>query len=65
VEKGVQSGGKNYLADILEPLVALLSTTMFQGKPWTFQQDSAPAHMAKVFQKWLKTNTPDFISKPE
>ncbi|QQP41523.1 Uncharacterized protein FKW44_015926 [Caligus rogercresseyi] len=30
------------------------------GTPYTFQQDSAPAHKAKLVQSWLKKNVPKF-----
>jgi transposase len=65
VQKGVKVAAKNYLEDVLEPVVKPLNTTLFGGQPWTFQQDSAPAHKAKVVQAWLKTNTPDFIATTE
>jgi inhibitor of nuclear factor kappa-B kinase subunit alpha len=34
----------------------------FQWGAWTFQQDSAPAHKAKIVQKWLQDHVPDFIA---
>ncbi|QQP35727.1 Transposable element tcb1 transposase [Caligus rogercresseyi] len=30
------------------------------GPPYTFQQDSTPAHKAKLVQSWLKKNVPNF-----
>ncbi|QQP54783.1 Transposable element tcb1 transposase [Caligus rogercresseyi] len=30
------------------------------GTLYTFQQDSAPAHKAKLVQSWLKKNMPNF-----
>ncbi|QQP55252.1 Transposable element tcb1 transposase [Caligus rogercresseyi] len=30
------------------------------GTPYTLQQDSAPAHTAKLVQSWLKKNVPNF-----
>lgn len=65
VEKGVKVCAKNYLEDVLEPVVKPLNTTLFQDQPWTFQRDSAPAHKAKIVQNWLKNNIPDFISTEE
>jgi hypothetical protein len=62
VQKGVKVKSKNYLCDVLEPVVAPLNTTLFEDRPWTFQQDSAPAHKAKIVQRWLESNTPDFIA---
>jgi hypothetical protein len=30
-----------------------LNTNVFNGQKWVYQQDSAPAHMAKMTQEWL------------
>ena len=32
---------------------------------FTFQQDGAPAHTARLAQEWLSVNCPDFIAKDE
>lgn len=61
-EKGVKTSAKVYQTTVLEDVVKPLNQTMFANKPWTFQQDSAPAHKAKTTQQWLKNNVPDFIS---
>lgn len=61
-EKGVKTAAKNYQRDILNNVVKPLNETMFKNQPWTFQQDSAPAHKAKTTQEWLKNHLPDFIS---
>ncbi|KAI6650052.1 hypothetical protein LOD99_10524 [Oopsacas minuta] len=50
---------------ILNPIVRGLGKTMFNNRPFLFQQDGAPAHTAKVNQQWLRNNIPDFISKEE
>jgi len=34
-------------------------------RPFTFQQDGAPAHTANSTQQWLKQHFPDFIKKDE
>lgn len=65
VPQGVKVRAKNYLESVLEPIVKPLGMSLFNGKHWTFQQDSAPAHGAKIIQTWLKNNIPDFISKEE
>ena len=49
----------------LNPIVRGLGKTMFNYRPFLFQQDGAPAHTAKVNQEWLRKNIPDFISKEE
>ncbi|KAI6651279.1 hypothetical protein LOD99_5427 [Oopsacas minuta] len=38
---------------------------MFNGEPFIFQQDGAPAHTANSTQTWLKHNFPGFIQKTE
>jgi len=42
-----------------------LTTRLFNDGHWTFQQDSAPAHKAKVVQKWFREKIPDFIARDE
>lgn len=42
-----------------------LKVNLFIGDYWTLQQDSAPAHMAKRTQWWLKENLPDFIQNKD
>lgn len=61
-EKGVKTSAKVYQSDVLEKVVKPLNSTLFKNEPWTFQQDSAPAHKAKTTQDWLKNNLPNFIS---
>src|SRR5277367_842488 len=65
VPQGVKVKAKNYLEDVLELVVKPLNTSLFDGKSWTFQQDSVPSHKAKVVQGWLRQNGPDFISTEE
>ena len=40
-ENGVKTAAKNYQRDILTNVVKTLNQTMFQNKPWIFQQDCA------------------------
>ncbi|KAL4132026.1 hypothetical protein QTP88_009247 [Uroleucon formosanum] len=53
-EQGVKARAINYQNYILEKVVKPLKDTLFVGKNWTFQQDSAPAHKAKTTQRWLE-----------
>jgi len=47
---------------MLDDVVQPLGDTLFNGvENWCFQQDSAPAHKAKLSQDWLIENKPDFI----
>ena len=41
------------------------ATSHFVTDPWTFQQDSAPAHRAKTTITWLEENVPAFITPSE
>jgi inhibitor of nuclear factor kappa-B kinase subunit alpha len=36
--------------------------TFFSGQEWVFQQDSAPAHKAKMTREWLQRNLLALIS---
>jgi hypothetical protein len=65
VDSGVKINSQNYLNDVLIKEVLPWSQSHFGTKPWTFQQDSAPAHKAKIVQGWCKNNFPDFISTQE
>lgn len=60
-QQGVKTRANNYQEDILEHVVKPLSDTLFAGKHWVFQQDSAPAHKARTTQQWLEENVPEFI----
>ena len=60
-EKGVKTGARVYQECVLEGVVKHLNTTVFSGQKWVFQQDSAPAHKAKMTQEWLWRNVDTFI----
>ena len=64
-EQGVKTSAKVYQATVSEAVVKPLNNSLFQNQPWTFQQDSAPAHKAKTSQAWLRYNLPAFISSEE
>jgi inhibitor of nuclear factor kappa-B kinase subunit alpha len=61
-KKGVQTGARVYQEDMLQGVVKPLNTTVFSGQKWVFQQDSAPAHKAKITQEWPWRKVPAFIS---
>lgn len=46
---------------MLEDVVRSLTRKLFDKGPWIFQKDSASAYKAKLMQKWLEDNVPDFI----
>jgi len=60
-EAGVKTTAAVYQT-MLEKVIPRISLKVFEGKPWIFQQDSAPAHKAKTTQQWLATNVPRFIA---
>lgn len=64
-EQGVKTSAKVYQETVLEAVVKPLNHSLFQNQPWTFQQDSAPAHKAKTTQNWLRNNLPAFICSEE
>jgi inhibitor of nuclear factor kappa-B kinase subunit alpha len=65
VDLGVKVNQENYRNNILRVVVEPWAMEHFGNQPWTFQQDSAPAHRAKSVQEWCRTQLPDFITSTE
>uniref|UniRef100_A0A7I4YC47 DDE_3 domain-containing protein n=1 Tax=Haemonchus contortus TaxID=6289 RepID=A0A7I4YC47_HAECO len=65
VDPGVKIDKVHYLNTILKNAPLTWANTHFNGRPWTFQQGSAPAHKAKISQAWCKSELSDFISAEE
>lgn len=65
VKRGVKVNGNYYQREILQKIVKPAGKRIFKNQQWTFQQDSAPAHSAKINQTWCEVNLPDFINSSE
>ena len=61
-EKGIKTAMRNYQQNILTNVVEHLNQTMFQNRPWIFQQNFALAHKAITMQQWLQNQVPEFIN---
>jgi len=51
-----------YQEDVLQRVVKPLNITLFNGHKCVVQQDSAPAHKAKMTQEQPRRHVPAFIS---
>ncbi len=58
-QKGVKIGQKEY-EDVLTHVVKPWLDINYPNGGYVFQQDSAPSHMAKKTQTWLRENLADF-----
>ncbi|KAM8711928.1 hypothetical protein ACLKA7_012439 [Drosophila subpalustris] len=65
VDQGVKINQEVYRRDILDSVVIPWAQQHFGDADWFFQQDSTPAHKAKMSEDWCKTHFPDFISSVE
>lgn len=57
----LKKGAKYYLEEVLQSHLLLEANAMLGDERYYFQQDSAPAHKAKIVQSWYKEFFPDFI----
>ena len=60
-EVGLKVNTKVYL-DVLKSVMIPWCNQMAGGRPWVWQQDSAPAHKSQVTQAWLQKECYDFVS---
>ena len=59
-EVGLKVNAKVYLY-VLKSLVIPWCNEVAGGRPWMWQQDSAPAHKSKDTQAWLQNECYDFV----
>ena len=57
---GLKVNTKMYL-DLLKSVVIPRYNQVTGGRPWVWQQDSAPAHKSKETQAWLQKECYDFV----
>lgn len=65
VDPGVKINKEYYLEETLKNHVLPWTKSHFGNQVWTFQQDSAPAHKAKIVHAWCTANFPRFITSSE
>ena len=65
IPQGVKINQYIYRESILESILKPWAQKHFGSRPWTFQQDSVPAHRARATQEWCKQNCPAYISSDE
>ena len=65
IESGLRINARYYIDNVLEGVIKDEGSRMYPDGDWTFQQDSAPAHKARITQAWCERNLPDFISSSE
>ena len=59
-EVGLKVNTKVYL-DVLKSVVIPWCNQVASGRPWVWQQDSAPTHKSKEIQAWLQKECYDFV----
>ena len=59
-EVGLKVNTKVYL-DVLKSVVIPWCNQVASGRPWVWQQDSAPTHKSKETQAWLQKECYDFL----
>ena len=62
-EVSLKVNAKVYL-DVLKSVVIPWCNQVAGGRPWMWQQDSAPAHKSKETQAWLRKEYYDFLLPP-
>ena len=60
-QEGIRVNAAGYIR-VLETVVKPWIDQVAQGRPYVFQQDSAPAHKAEVTQEWMAQNCHDHVT---
>ena len=60
-QEGLRVNAAGYIR-VLKTVVKPWIDRVAQGRPYVFQQDSAPAHKAEVTQEWLAQNLHDHVT---
>ena len=65
VESGVKVNADYYYNSVLRKVLKPNAKILYENGDWIFQQDSAPSHKAKIYQKLLEDEIPDFFATDE
>lgn len=65
IEKGVKVNQQVYQQKVLNDALIPWTRKQFGTNSWTFQQDSAPSHKARMTQIFLENHVPRFISSQQ
>ena len=65
VPEGAKINKETYIETILEQALKPWAEKVYGDTPWTFQQDGATSHTARVTQQWCEENCPSFITKDQ
>jgi transposase len=65
IDSNVKINAACYLKEILQGHLLQNAINLYGDDYFCFQQDSAPAHKAKICQEWCAQNLPDFIPASE
>lgn len=65
IDQGVKVNQQVYQQKVLNDALVPWAHNQFGGNRWTFQQDSAPSHRARLTQQFLQHHVPQFISSQQ
>ena len=65
VPQGIKINKERYIEDILKGALLPWCNSVYGDERWTFQQDGATSHTARITQQWCSENCPSWITKDE